>query len=128
LYGYLAYFVAIWYILWPLSIFYGHLVYFPPFWYVAPRKIWQPCSKETFFLLAGADSRRNSSSAHKAFDSQIFFLVKIPAQRISFQGGEQVAVEEERLHRGQLLQRRCRNLSAATRKYKRFKLMRPIPE
>jgi Ni/Co efflux regulator RcnB len=104
-------------------------------WYIFRRfgmlhqeKSGNPAQKKLFFLLAGADSRRNSSSAHKAFDSQIFFLVKIPAQRISFQGGEQVAVEEERLHRGQLLQRRCRNLSAATRKYKRFKLMRPIPE
>jgi hypothetical protein len=27
-YGYLAYFTALWYILWPFGIFYGDLVYF----------------------------------------------------------------------------------------------------
>jgi hypothetical protein len=34
-YGYFAYFVAIWYILWLFGIFFS-------FWYVVPRKIWQP--------------------------------------------------------------------------------------
>jgi hypothetical protein len=34
-YGHLAYFTAIWYILWPFGIFF-------PFWYVVQRKIWQP--------------------------------------------------------------------------------------
>jgi hypothetical protein len=30
-YGHMVYFIAIWYILWPLGIFYGYLVYFPRF-------------------------------------------------------------------------------------------------
>jgi hypothetical protein len=33
----LVYFVAIWYVLWPLGVFF-------PFRYVLPRKIWQPRS------------------------------------------------------------------------------------
>jgi hypothetical protein len=36
-YGHLAYFMAIWYILWPFGIFYGHLVYFMAIWYI----LWQ---------------------------------------------------------------------------------------
>jgi hypothetical protein len=39
----IAYFKAIWYILWQFAVFCGHLVYFFPFWYVVQRKIWQPC-------------------------------------------------------------------------------------
>jgi hypothetical protein len=42
IFGYLVYFVAIWYILWLFGIFFGYLVYFSPFWYCVPRKIWQP--------------------------------------------------------------------------------------
>jgi hypothetical protein len=38
-YGYLVYFVFIWYILWLFGIFF-------PFWYVVPRKIWQPWYEE----------------------------------------------------------------------------------
>jgi hypothetical protein len=38
-FGYLEYFTAIWYILWPLGRFCGLLLHF---WYVVPGKIWQP--------------------------------------------------------------------------------------
>jgi hypothetical protein len=31
--------------------FYDHLEYFHPLWYVVPRKIWQPCSVPTAFLI-----------------------------------------------------------------------------
>jgi hypothetical protein len=41
-YSHLVNFMAIWYMLWPFSLFCGHLVYFPPIRYVAPRVIWQP--------------------------------------------------------------------------------------
>jgi hypothetical protein len=30
----LAYFVAIWHILWPFGIFFGHLAYFVAIWYI----------------------------------------------------------------------------------------------
>jgi hypothetical protein len=33
-YGHLVYFVAIWYILWPLGIFCSHWVYFVAIWYI----------------------------------------------------------------------------------------------
>jgi hypothetical protein len=35
IYGYLVYFTAIWYILWPLGVFF-------PFWYVVPKKSGNP--------------------------------------------------------------------------------------
>jgi hypothetical protein len=34
--GHLAYFMAIWHILWPFGIFYGHLAYFMAIWYIFP--------------------------------------------------------------------------------------------
>jgi hypothetical protein len=40
--GHVVYFTAIWYIVWPFSVFYGYLVNVFPFWYVVPRNIWQP--------------------------------------------------------------------------------------
>jgi hypothetical protein len=36
-YGHLAYFTAIWYILWQFGILHGHVVNISPSWYVAPR-------------------------------------------------------------------------------------------
>jgi hypothetical protein len=64
----LVYFMAIWNILRPFSIFYGQIIYlrqfgnfmviwyiFPPFWYIAPRKIWQPWSRTR-----GRDNKRQS--------------------------------------------------------------------
>jgi hypothetical protein len=36
--GRLVYFISLWYFLLSFSIFF-------PFWYIAPRTIWQPCSK-----------------------------------------------------------------------------------
>jgi hypothetical protein len=31
-------FIAIWYVLWPLSRFYGYMVDFTPFWYLCTKK------------------------------------------------------------------------------------------
>jgi hypothetical protein len=39
-FGHLVYFVAIWYILWPIGIFCGHLVYFVTIWYILWLGIW----------------------------------------------------------------------------------------
>jgi hypothetical protein len=41
-YGHLAYFTAIWYILWPFGIFYGHLVYFSRFGMLYKEKSGNP--------------------------------------------------------------------------------------
>jgi hypothetical protein len=42
-YGYLVYFMAIWYSLWPSGIFCGFLVYFKVIWYILPVLV--SCSK-----------------------------------------------------------------------------------
>jgi hypothetical protein len=35
---------------WYKYVFYGKFGMFPPFWYVAPRKIWQPWTRQPFIV------------------------------------------------------------------------------
>jgi hypothetical protein len=75
---------------WSLGIFCGLFGIFFPFWYVAPRKIWQPCSKgirkrkkvgknvSRFWHRKSYFSQRNHQSI--AFQENRYFLVEKSAK------------------------------------------------
>jgi hypothetical protein len=87
----MVYFIAIWYILWPLGTVCGYFVYFFQFWYVVPIKIWQPslAAKKllTYFTNQGLNStnpltrakefqREARHSIEKIDPIKIYFTIK----------------------------------------------------